>query len=255
MFAALSTVWHLFWSNAARDWWGAPTAWRWTVRVILLMIFAGLIWLILTPRTAEAQSPDSARVEGLSVRFQWPSIRGADSARLIVTDSATGKHYANRKVPTSTRTRAVTIPVKGTSYRTVQRCLMVYGLALTTPACRWFPSYDAARDSTAVDSLPADTLPSDTAIVVTPPPADYVPEPSAIAELPREWIDTRMPATSRTVPVTCNTLQSALNAAQDGDALALPAGAVCTGHYTYSGRHPASAPVVLTTATALPPEG
>ena len=81
---------------------------------------------------------------------------------------------------------------------------------------------------------------------------DYTPDPSAIAELPRVWLDTKMPAISRTVPVTCSTLQGALNAASDGDALTLPAGSVCSGHFTYSLKRNA---VILTTATTLPPEG
>lgn len=128
------------------------------------------------------------------------------------------------------------------------------------------PIPDVVIDSLVIEvdtaPVPVDTAPTDTVVilppdttVVTPPPADYTPESSAVAALPRQWIDTRMPVALRTVPVTCSTLQSALNSAQDGDALALPAGSVCTGHYTYSGRHPADKPVILTTATALPPEG
>lgn len=40
--------WKAFWSNDSADWYGALPAWRWCVRVILLMILAGvarLLWI------------------------------------------------------------------------------------------------------------------------------------------------------------------------------------------------------------------
>lgn len=249
-----------FFSDDMYDWFGdhvkrrkgMPVPLRWVFRVIIL---AALGWslALLTAKALHAQGPDSAKVEGLSVRFAWPSLSGADSARLTITDLKTGRSYFNQRVSTRTKTRAVTIPVRIenglTSYREVRRVLAVTRDGVTSVDTILFPRVASVVINPPV--TPPDTVvpaPPDTGVVI----GDYIPDPSSIAELPRVWLDSRMPESTRSVPVTCSTLQAALNAAVDGDKLTLPADAECVGHYTYSGKR---TNVILTTATPLPAEG
>src|SRR5690606_22540742 len=99
---------------------------------------------------------------------------------------------------------------------------------------------------------------ADSSVTDTTPPPVVIgqpePDPSGYAELPRLWVSTAMPPTLRTVPVsTCGQLQPALDAARDGDRIALAAGLRCTGNWVLRGQH--DVPVIVTTETALPAEG
>ncbi len=246
----------MFWYDV-KDWLRdhGPTWIPTWLAVAAMVVIVGIL-LSVCFGSAHAQGPDSAKVEGLSVRFAWPSLSGADSARLTITDLKTGRSYFNQRVSTRTKTRAVTIPVRIdngiTSYREVRRVLAVTRQGVTSVDTILFPRVASVVINPPV--TPPDTVvpaPPDTGVVVAPP-GDYTPEPSSVAELPRVWLDSRMPQSTRSVPVTCSTLQAALDNAVDGDRLALPADAQCVGHYTYKSQR---TNVILTTATTLPAEG
>jgi hypothetical protein len=97
---------------------------------------------------------------------------------------------------------------------------------------------------------PPDTGVTDPPVVIGQPQ----PDPSGFAELPRLWVNTAMTPTLRSVQVVaCADLQPALNQAQDGDRIELAEGLKCAGNWTLTGTH--DVPVILTTNTALPPEG
>jgi hypothetical protein len=114
-----------------------------------------------------------------------------------------------------------------------------------------------------VPEPPADTAPS-APIDSTVPPADAASitpvapgsVTAGVAELPREYVDTRMPASSGriiAVPAGGN-LQTALNDAVRGDVIELAAGATYTGNFTL----PAKAGtgwITIRTGTTLPAEG
>ena len=100
--------------------------------------------------------------------------------------------------------------------------------------------------------------PADTTVTDTGPPPVVIgspePDPSGYAELPRLWVNTEMTATSRTVAVTCGTLQAAVDSARDGDRIELPAGAECPPRsFTIRGQN--SQPVIITTAGFQIPAG
>lgn len=131
---------------------------------VLVGLIAG-ISLAVGPLAAQ----DSARVEGMAVRLYWAALTGADSARLRVLDSATGKSYLNTKVPVSSRSRLVTIPVRpdGSIYRTVRRLLAVTRAGVTQTDTVFFP-YTAPPSPPAlqpprVDSVTISPLVYDTA--------------------------------------------------------------------------------------------
>jgi hypothetical protein len=88
---------------------------------------------------------------------------------------------------------------------------------------------------------------------VAPAPAPVVVSP---AELPRVYVDTRMPVQGgRTIVVPAGgDLQAAINSAQRGDVVELAAGATFTGNYTLPAKS-GSGWVVIRSAAALPPEG
>src|SRR5688500_2499856 len=111
-----------------------------------------------------------------------------------------------------------------------------------------------------VDSVPTaspedtPTLPSDGGIsaAITRPTVT----PGVPAELPRVFLDTRMPSQSgRVIRVPAGgDLQTALNSALRGDIIELAAGATFTGNFTL----PAKAGtgwITIRTGTTLPPEG
>src|SRR5688572_13980328 len=117
---------------------------------------------------------------------------------------------------------------------------------------------------------------SDTATVTiasgttkSPPPSEPTvsPEPipgtepvapvsSGPAELPRQWIDTRMPSMSgRTIVVPAGgDLQAAINSAQRGDVIELTAGATYSGNFELPAKS-GTGWVVIRTAGSIPPEG
>ncbi len=96
-----------------------------------------------------------------------------------------------------------------------------------------------------------------------PPPSDPVapaptppPVSSGPAELPREYVDTRMPSQGgRTIVVPAGgDLQAAINTAQRGDVVELAAGATFTGNFELPAKT-GTGWVVIRSAGTLPPEG
>ena len=95
----------------------------------------------------------------------------------------------------------------------------------------------------------------------TPPPAAAPPPPPPassgnVAELPREFLDTRMPSTTgKTIRVPANgNLQAALDAAQPGDRVLLAPNATYVGSFRLKPKS-GSGWIVVQTETSLPAEG
>jgi hypothetical protein len=101
-----------------------------------------------------------------------------------------------------------------------------------------------------IDTIPE--TPPDTGVIVVPPPSNSV----GIAELPRVYLSTGMPAV--TGPVTVveagQSLQAALNAAVRPSVIQLAAGAVFEGNYVLPAK-PGTGVIILRSAGTLPPEG
>jgi hypothetical protein len=101
-----------------------------------------------------------------------------------------------------------------------------------------------------IDTIP-DT-PPDTGVIVVPPPSNSV----GIAELPRVYLSTGMPAVAGPVTVVeaGQDLQAALNAAPRPSVIQLAAGAVFSGNYVLPAKA-GSGVIILRSAGTLPPEG
>lgn len=80
------------------------------------------------------------------------------------------------------------------------------------------------------------------------------------AELPRVRVDTALPAvtgSTATVAADCSDLQAKINAAALGDAIVIPAGAVCTGNYVLRNKATGAGWITIRTSqvAALPAQG
>lgn len=95
------------------------------------------------------------------------------------------------------------------------------------------PPPDTTTPPDTVKPPPSDTTPpSPTPVTIYPVPLDIGSGGAAVAALPRDTVDARYPATTRTVKVAAGAnLQTAINAAAPGDVLALAPGSVFTGGF------------------------
>ena len=114
----------------------------------------------------------------------------------------------------------------------------------------------AAGGTKAPASEPAPTSPTTSEPTSPYEPAPAPPVSSGPAELPRVWVDTRMPSqTGRTIVVPAGgDLQAAINTAQRGDVIELAAGATYTDNFELPAKS-GTGWVVIRSAGTLPQEG
>lgn len=241
------------------------------------------------PRTAPP-APATAlvaasQVDSDSIHFviSWSLVSDANGAaqnydvRVILKNAGTTVFEGNLKNPP--QTVVVGRPVVGSSADTLMVEIYSVRRGLRSPVPARASAVVPARtdvpppppDTVVIDTLPTppDTtpVPPDTTPVppdTTPVPPDTTPpdttigavpqpDPSGYAELPRRWIDTRMPEAVRTLSVTsCGSLQATLDSAQAGDRIALSARLRCRGAFVARDK---LGTVILTTETQLPAEG
>jgi hypothetical protein len=195
--------------------------------------------------------------DSVTYRVSWRSVEDANgkannyaiiARRLVARDT-----LLNTTVSDTGFVLAVKRPVSGADTVRFEVAAVRRGLSSASAVAQVIiAALDVAPPPPVIDIDTVPDVPPDTVVTVPPPPINSV----GVAELPRVYLSTGMPAV--TGPVTVveagQDLQAALNAAPRPSVIQLAAGAVFSGNYVLPAKA-GSGVIVLRSAGTLPPEG